>query len=246
MALTNDGNILYAYGYATYTYPFNENYSARLNISKFKPNGTIIWNRMYDTIRMNLHANKIQVLPNNDFIVMGSHSERDSANFFPSYLFKFNSNGDSLWRRTYFLVDHFADLNLLADNVLNADGGITACGWVQGDTLVPSQQIWILKTDSTGYAPGPQNYVGIIDLPYLQVGYGGIKVYPSPATIQTTITYPTAEKAIMLQIYNMLGQKVYEEKLSKGSSQTTIDTRAYKKGLYKVVVGESSGTLVIN
>ena len=44
----------------------------------------------------------------------------------------------------------------------------------------------------------------------------------------------------------MLGQRVYEEKLAKGSSQTTIDTRAYKKGLYKVVVGESSGILIIN
>ena len=70
--------------------------------------------------------------------------------------------------------------------------------------------------------------------------------YPNPATTQTTITYPSTEKAIMLQIYNMLGQLVYEEKLSKGSSQTTINTVGYKQGLYKVVVGESSEMLVIN
>jgi hypothetical protein len=49
----------------------------------------------------------------------------------------------------------------------------------------------------------------------------------------------------MLQIYNMLGQMVYEEKLSNSNSQTTLDTRAYKKGLYKVVVGESNGSLII-
>jgi hypothetical protein len=73
-----------------------------------------------------------------------------------------------------------------------------------------------------------------------------LNIYPNPATTQTTISYPTAEKALTLQIYNMLGQKVYEEKLSKGSSQTTIDTRAYKKGLYKVVMGESSASLIIN
>ena len=246
MALTNDGNILYAYGYATYTYPFNEYKDAKLNIIKFSMNGTQLWNKMYDTIRFDLNANKIQVLPNNDFIVMGSYAERGNYNHYTSYLFKYNANGDSLWRKTYYLSDRFGDLNLLADNVLNADGSITACGWVQGDTLVPSQQIWILKTDSTGYAPGPQNYVGIIDLPYLQLGYGGMRVYPNPATTQTTITYPIVEKAITLQIYNMLGQKVYEEKLSKGSMQTTIDTRAYKKGLYKVVAGESSGSLIIN
>ncbi len=39
----------------------------------------------------------------------------------------------------------------------------------------------------------------------------------------------------------MLGQLIYEEKLPKSSNQTILDTRAYKKGLYKVVVGESIG-----
>ena len=39
---------------------------------------------------------------------------------------------------------------------------------------------------------------------------------------------------------------VFEEKLPKGSSQTTIDTRAYKRGLYKVIVGESNGSLLVN
>ncbi len=112
-------------------------------------------------------------------------------------MFKFNANGDSLWRKIYFLKDGTGgsiDENTLIDNVLNADGGITACGWVSSDTQIPRQQIWILKTDSTGYAPGPQN-VNIIDLPYLQLGYGGLKVYPNPATTQTTITYMQLNKA---------------------------------------------------
>ena len=100
-----------------------------------------------------------------------------------------------------------------------------------------------IKTDSLGcLQPGCQ-YVGVEELQKAKVGE--LKVYPNPATTQTTITYMQLNKESQLQIYNMLGQKVYEEKLSKGSSQITIDTRAYKKGLYKVVVGESSGTLVI-
>jgi hypothetical protein len=244
MAITHEGNYLYAYGYSTYTYPFNEFWKARLNVIKFAPNGNIIWSRFYDSIRMVLNVGKIQILPNNDFIVMGLNSERDSFSFFSSFMFKFNANGDSLWRKIYYQKDGYVDQNTLIDNVLNADGGITACGWVSSDTQVPYQQIWIVKTDSNGYAPGPQN-VSIIDLPYLQVVYGGMRVYPNPATTHATITYPTAEKAIILQLYNMLGQMVYEEKLSKGSSQTCIDTRAYKKGLYKVVVGESSGSLLL-
>jgi hypothetical protein len=44
----------------------------------------------------------------------------------------------------------------------------------------------------------------------------------------------------------MLGQVIYEEKLSKGSSQIIINTTGFKPGLYKVVAGESSASLIIN
>jgi hypothetical protein len=44
----------------------------------------------------------------------------------------------------------------------------------------------------------------------------------------------------------MLGQKVYEEKLPKGSSQTIINTSGFNSGLYKVVVGECSASLMVN
>jgi len=239
MALTNDGNILYAYGYATYTYFHNEYKDARLNIIKFSMDGTQLWNKMYDTIRFDLNAVKIQVLPDNNFIVMGSFMEMKNENYYTSYLFKFNANGDSLWRRTYFYSNYISslDLNLLADNVLNVDGGITACGWVQGDTLVPSQQIWILKTDSTGYAPGPQN-VGIIDLPYLQVGYGGIKVYPNPATDFIIAEYKIdkAAKEVLLVISDMQGRLQMKKQLTTISYQALIDIRNLQNGSYNCTI----------
>ena len=90
---------------------------------------------------------------------------------------------------------------------------------------------------------GNSEPLGIFDL---QKKTETFEVFPNPATTQTTITYPTAEKAMMLQIYNMLGQKVYEEKLSKGSSQAIINTSGINSGLYKVVAGESGGSLIIN
>lgn len=75
---------------------------------------------------------------------------------------------------------------------------------------------------------------------------GKLQIFPNPATTQTIISYPTAEKAIMLQIFNMLGQMVFEEKLSKGSNQTTIDITTFKRGIYKITLGEYSNTLIIN
>ena len=124
------------------------------------------------------------------------------------------------------------------------DGGIVGCGKVLKAGYIP-QSMWVFKTDSLGcLQPGCDPTASIEETPYLKPGQ--LQIFPNPATTQTTISYPTTDKAIILQIYNMLGQSVYVEKLSKGSSQTIIDTRAYKKGLYKVVAGESSGSLLLN
>ncbi len=237
LAATNDGNYLYAYGYSTFTYPFNENWKARLNVIKFAPNGSVIWSKFYDTLKLDLNIAKIQVLSNNDFMVMGLHSERDSCNFFISFLFKFTENGDSLWKRIYYLKDGFADNNALVDNVLNADGSITACGWVSSDSQVPYQQIWLLKTDSNGYAPGPQN-VGIIDLPYLQLSYGVLKLYPNPATTTIMLSITTALKQGEVSIYNMLGIKVMETQLSKAQNTFQLDISQLSKGYYKVILSD--------
>jgi len=234
MAITNDGNYLYAYGLSNYTFPFNDGWTARLNIIKFAPNGSVIWNKQYDTIRTDLNVAKIQILPNNDFIVMGIHTERDSCNFFISFMFKFNANGDSLWKRIYYMKDGFGDNNALVDNVLNADGSITACGWVNSDTQVPYQQIWILKTDSTGYAPGPQN-VGIIDLPYLQVGYGGLRVFPNPANNFVIVEYTNDKiaKEVLFLVYDIQGRLHLTQQLKKIANQSLIDISKLTNGTYQ-------------
>jgi hypothetical protein len=75
---------------------------------------------------------------------------------------------------------------------------------------------------------------------------GELQIYPNPSTTQATITFTQLTKESRLQIYNMLGQMVYEEKLPKGSSQIIINTTSFKPGLYKVVVGESSASLMVN
>jgi hypothetical protein len=246
IAITNQGDYLVAYGYSTYTYPMNMDWSARLNVIKYSSNGNQILNRMYDTIKDAYFVSKIQIYPNNDFIVIGAYAQPTQGvnySFFPTFMFKFNANCDSLYRKIYYYSNRYVNENILRDFVLNTDGCLTAIGHVNIDTMNPRQKIWMVKTDSNGYAPGCYP-TGVEE--YYITQRGQLQIFPNPATTQTTITYPMSEKEIMLQIYNMLGQVVYEEKLPKGSSQTTIDTRTYKKGLYKVVAGESSGSLLLN
>ena len=240
-AVTPQGDYVVAYGYSTYTYPSEASTLGLINVIKFNQDGITIWDKMYDTIRRNNSVSSIRILPNNNIVVIGFYYfENGTGNnnlYRHSFLLSLNANGDSLGYKHFTNMNSIADQNIIYDNVLNADGSITAIGKVESFNILHGCQIWLVKTGNVLTTDVREDY-------YTQKGE--INIFPNPATTQTTITYPTAEKAIMLQIYNMLGQRVYEEKLSKGSSQTTIDTRAYKKGLYKVVAGESSGSLLLN
>jgi len=194
IAVTREGDYLVAFGYSTYTEPspFVDTWFARLNVIKYSSNGNQIWNKMYDTIRREVSINKIQILPDNSFVVMGSATELDYHGFYIAFNFKFNSNGDSLWRKIYFYSGNSGDQNILWDNTLSTDGSIAACGYVSCDTMVPSFKIWVLKTDTNGYAPGCYP-TGVEEYYYTQKGE--LKIFPNPATTQTTIIYKKTKPA---------------------------------------------------
>lgn len=123
----------------------------------------------------------------------------------------------------------------------------TVFSWYKPNTYEPLMTMSTFWHDSSGYwknykscniTPYGLEYIPI----YLNINENkfsnNILIYPNPATIQTTISYPQLKTEGQLQIYNMLGQKVYEENLNKNATQTLIDTKDYKKGLYKLVLRE--------
>ncbi len=240
-AVTPQGDYVVAYGYSTYTSPSEDYTYGRVNVIKYNQDGYVIWDRMYDTIKNNNSVSSIRILPNNNIVVIGfNYVENGNGvnNFYhQSFILSLSANGDSLGYKYFTNMNSFADQNIIYDNVLNADGSITAIGKVESFNILHGCQIWLVKTGNVLTTDVKESY-------YTQKGE--INIFPNPATTQTTITYPYTEKALTLQIYNMLGQKVYEEKLSKGSSQTTINTTGFKPGLYKVVAGERSARLIIN
>ena len=232
-AITYEGDYIVAYGYAVYTETNGQYFLARINVIKYTPDGTEIWNRMFDTIRLNNCVNKIQVLPNSDFIVMGSNgkmNDLDSYFHFETFCMKFNSNGDSIWRKAYFYSAQFVDENYLIDNILNTDGSITACGSVDGDTIVPYQKIWILKTDSNGYAPGCYP-TGIEEIQYIKAE--GIKIYPNPANTQFTIAFKDVMNSnAIVELYGSMGNLVLTDYMQKDTYIKNIDVSKLNSGLY--------------
>ena len=238
-AITQEGDYIAALGYATFTYPDNTDWLGRINIIKYSPDGTQIWNRMYDTIRADNSVKKIQILPNNDFILMGSCVAGLDTNYYTTFMFKFNANGDSLRRKIYFYTDSYADGNYLYDNVLNSDGSITACGYVNGNTLMPYEKIWIMKTESNGNSPAC-DYTGIKE-PNMLLSKVEINIYPNPTKDKLTIetNFNTEQR---LEIINLIGQTVYTNIINK--KKATINTSTFANGVYILKLSSDKETVV--
>lgn len=110
-------------------------------------------------------------------------------------------------------------------------------GGIQSGTIdLTSCFVW---TD-IGEAPSPKEYYSFIaTIP--------ITAYPNPAEKEITLAFENTEHHtnLLLECYNIYGQKVHNEKIWKGQQQTKLDLSGYAKGLYFAVVksnGKVAGT----
>ncbi len=245
VSLAPDSNYIVATSYAHYTMPMAAS-DLKIQVVKIdKYDGSTIWDKQYDTIRAGNYPNMVKILPDGNIVVVGNEGYYNGINYFyTSWILKLKPNGDSIYFRRYHKYDdQYTQENITWDFCITEEKSIVSCGWTYKQN--EEQRLWLVKMDSLGcLQPGCDPTAGIEEPHYLKPGQ--LNIFPNPATTQTTITYIQLNKESQLQIYNMLRQKVYEEKLSKGSSQTTINTAGFKPGLYKVVAGESSGSLIIN
>jgi hypothetical protein len=245
VSLAPDSNYIVATSYAHYTMPMAAS-DLKIQVVKIdKYDGSTIWDRQYDTIRDECHPYMVKILPDGNIVVVGNEYYWNGIKYYlASWILKLKPNGDSIYFRRYHKYDdQYTIENATWDFCIAEDKSIVSCGWTFKQN--EEQRLWLVKMDSLGcLQPGCDPTAGLEEPHYLIPGQ--IQIFPNPAITQTTITYPIVEKALTLQIYNMLGQQIYKEKLPKGSMQTTIDTRAYKRGLYKVIVGESNGSLLVN
>lgn len=88
--------------------------------------------------------------------------------------------------------------------------------------------------------PSPEEY-------YTSIATIPITAYPNPAETEITLVFENTEhhNNMMLECYNIYGQKMHNEKIWKGQQQTKLDVSGWGKGLYFAVVksnGKVAGT----
>ena len=88
--------------------------------------------------------------------------------------------------------------------------------------------------------PSPEEYYSFIaTIP--------ITAYPNPAETEITLAFQNTEHHtnMLLECFNLYGQRVHSEKIWKGQQQTKLDVSGWGKGLYFAVVksnGKIAGT----
>ncbi|MBP8823636.1 MAG: T9SS type A sorting domain-containing protein [Flavobacteriales bacterium] len=162
-------------------------------------------------------------------------------------IYRFNADGDSLWRRDY---AHFGNLSALYPEVPwdiepTSDGGMVLTGTTYNlDSIPPysNQNMWILKLDSLGcLVPGCQ-YVGINELAYgLE---DALTAWPNPGhgQINLTLTLPEGLPLVgnlQLQVFDALGRLVLRKVLGSQRSQTIpLDLQGQAPGLYSAHISD--------
>ncbi len=213
----------YAIVASSYWYDVNNSKSA-VTVAKVDINtGTAIWEKNYYTYSsfdcITLHqAMGVETLPNGDIIVSGTANRYGHD----AVILKLNSNGDSLWCKSYDYQPDNWDCQL-NDLILTDDGGFLGVGFFSDHNT--GWTAWMFKTDANGVV-GFENTKE-------KVKSGKYKVYPNPAKSYTTLEF---DKALIhpldIKVYNTLGQMLLQTTIEKGASRIKLDLSGFEAGLY--------------
>lgn len=136
----------------------------------------------------------IESLSDGNIIVSGTVKENGSHK---AAILKLNSNGDSLWSKTYFFGNTTTSDCQVNDLVITEDGGFMGVGYYSPHSS--NMTAWIFKTDSNGIITG-------LDKPKPEQPGQNIKLYPNPASDCITFEWETSENPNgKLEIYNAVG-----------------------------------------
>jgi hypothetical protein len=194
-----------------------------LNVFKVNlSNHQILWDKTYQLYKslqcISMHqAMGVETLPNGDIIVSGTAKNYGHD----AVILKLNSNGDSLWCKSYDFDPDPWDCQL-NDLIITEDGGFMGVGFFS-DQNGPGWTAWMFKTDDNG----------TIGWESPKFEGSRLKVFPNPARDYTIIELPESLKnTATLKVYNSPGQLVFQKILNKGKKTIKLDVRGFDTGVY--------------
>jgi len=179
-----------------------------------------IYKPYYSTECLSLHqAMGVEALPNGDIIVSGTAKNNGYAGF----ILKLNTNGDSLWCKSYSYGPSGNRNCQLNDLLLCDDGGFMGVGYYAPHNS--NMTAWLFKTDANGVV-GWESHEG-------RSNKAEVKSYPNPSTDDLNISLLDQTKKIKLvRIFDTQQREIFSKQVD--SQQTKVDVSNYDSGLYLV------------
>jgi hypothetical protein len=214
-------------------------------IFKTDTSGNIIWQTKMEGPRFVGDARTINELEDGTIICSGLGGFDDCMNY-QGYIVKVDQDGDSIWMRRYdYYKENNGYLNFLHDLCITSDNGIIITGQVFGEPEW-EQSLWVQKLDSIGCdTAGCDPTVGMEEWGQGSTetwGYGGMEIFPNPARDRVNVAFRDLNlnwfSFRYIEIYNMMGEKVMEIKVSSRNEIYTMDVSSLTDGIYLLVVRE--------
>lgn len=230
---SNDGSILVLSAFS-YLILNEDDCAKRIHITKITNNNTILIDRFYNNTPYLLYPENISC--NQDGTIIAAGTAGTNFTEYPhmaGWIFKLNTNGDSLWFREYNLVSQNMSSNVFYDAIQTSDNGYLGCGYV--NPVYPdtgTQDVWLVKVDSMGCESPSFCWVNSPE-PIIALPAGQLQVWPNPAKEMFTITgFKATSNHCILEIYDLYGRKALEQQIAQGNEIVLIDCAGWPPGLY--------------
>jgi hypothetical protein len=187
---------------------------------KFDSVGTFLWSKPFYTSNIQ-DFYEVRNCSDNGFIVAGSSIDPGHL-FSHCFLYRSDSNGDSLWFKEYELAfgGGFEDVQQTPDN------GFLAVGTLGNPGYPPS--IFVVKTDSMG------NVTSTLGLDQIKVK-GEINIFPNPASNFVTLSLPFDENNFYFSIFDAMGRNIFSKDLFS-ENNLSINVSDFSEGIYFICV----------
>jgi len=163
-----------------------------------------------------------------------------TPNPYDLWLIKTNANGDTIWTKTFGDTSpQYAGFDRCLQQT--SDGGFV----ITGLTDQGFGSAYLIKTDSTGYAPN--------GIPIIPVAENQLTVYPNPFNTAATLIIPDkylTEIELSFAMYDMLGRELLRAKINR-EKHIKIERGNLEQGIYLIrLLSKSqiiaSGKIIIN
>jgi hypothetical protein len=170
----------------------------------------------------------VETLPNGDIIVSGTANRYGHD----AVILKLNSNGDSLWCKSYDYHPDNWDCQL-NDLIVTDDGGFMGVGFFSDHNT--GWTAWMFKTDANGTVGWESEKAKGKSKKY--------KVYPNPSNGIINIDFENTDGIKRISIYNTLGQLIENKAINTHLTHYSFNLNENPKGLYFIGIETNNAIL---